>query len=484
MDKEKNISVTLKAPEENNKNGITISFGTMLRQMKRFFSLWIVISVVCALITFGFELIINQTTSSDTIMALISYNYDKVAKGLAPNGEELDVNKIKSPNIIESALTNLNIPLSYVEQVRRNIYIDGIVPKDSLDKISLYQDAYSKSSYGLEAIKALLSIDYFPSYYIINFDNNNADFNLDDGKKIIDEILNSYQNYFFTTYGYNEAFGNSMAVIDYKDYDYPAAIDVFKTALDELDLYISRLQVNDTIKFRSSKTGFNFDDIRRNIETIKSADLDALSAYITVNNVTNDKTELMTYYEYKIDNLEHDFKVTESELASITNSIENYEKDTMHIFGSIDTTDETTLSQESEKYDELIAQKITTQTKYSSQKSMIEYYKSRIKDLDSKNDKKDGDVELVKSRLDNLYGKINDIIQIATDTSDEYYANVVFENAFNILVPATGNEYTIQAQGILKPVIIAEAAIVFIYIAYAFISTIIIEYKKKSLKAE
>lgn len=479
---DKNISVTLKTQEENNDSSIFISFGSIFRQLKRYLSLWLVVSIICAFLTMGFTLYISRSTSSDTITALISYNYSNIKSGLDPKGNELDVNKIKSPNIIEASLTTLNMPIEYVENVRRNITIDGIIPSEDLDKISLYQDAYSKSSYGLEAINALLNINYFPSYYIVNFDNNAAGFNLDDGKKIIDEILSAYQEYFFTTYGYNEAFGNSVSVIDYKDYDYPAAIDVFKSALDELDLYIQRLQVNDTIKFRSSKTGFNFEDIRRNIETLKSADLDSLSSYITVNNVTNDKEKLVTYYEYKIDNLQREFKVTESELKSITNSIDTYEKDTMHVFGDVSETEELTLSQASEKYDELISQKINTQEKYSRQKNEIDYYKSRISDLDSKSAKKDADVELVKTRLDDLYNKINNITNIAIDTSDEFYANVVFENAFNILVPATGEAYVIKAQGILTPVLIAEAIIFVIYLSYAFISAILNDTRKNAKK--
>ena len=82
-------------------------------------------------------------------------------QGLAPDGNEFDVNKIKSPNIIESALTNIDEPLSYVENVRRNISIKGVIPSDALDKISLYQSVYSKGgSAALDAVNSLLEIGY------------------------------------------------------------------------------------------------------------------------------------------------------------------------------------------------------------------------------------------------------------------------------------------------------------------------------------
>ena len=196
---------------------------------------------------------------------------------------EFDVNKIKSPNIIESALTNIDEPLSYVENVRRNISIKGVIPSDALDKISLYQSVYSKGgSAALDAVNSLLEIGYYPSYYIITFDYNLAGIDLNKGKKILDGILDSYQDYFFKTYGFNKALGNSVVAVDYKDYDYPAAVDVFNETLDDLDLYIQKLQRNDMTNFRSNVTGYSFSDLRAAVNTIKSADLSSLSSYIDV----------------------------------------------------------------------------------------------------------------------------------------------------------------------------------------------------------
>lgn len=100
-------------------------------------------------------------------------------------------------------MTNIDEPLSYVENVRRNISIKGVIPSDALDKISLYQSVYSKGgSAALDAVNSLLEIGYYPSYYIITFDYNLAGIDLNKGKKILDGILDSYQDYFFKTYGF------------------------------------------------------------------------------------------------------------------------------------------------------------------------------------------------------------------------------------------------------------------------------------------
>lgn len=489
---EKNINLVLQQNEPEDENNITISFGTIFKQLKKIFSLWIVLAIISGIITASVVLIASKTVSDNEIKSLINFSYSGIENGLDPNGEPFDVNKIKSPNIIETALTTLDIPISSVESVRRNITIDGIIPNEDLDKLSIYKDIYQQGgSAGLDAANSLLDVGYNPSYYIIKLNCLAAGFDIDTGKKIIDEILVAYQDYFFTTYGYNEALGNSISSLDYKDYDYPAAVDIFRSTLDDLDQYLRKIESNDASSyFRSTKTGFSIEDLRRNINTIKDIDLDSISSYITINNITNDSAQLTTYYEYKIEECERDLKVSESELKSITDSINSYEKDTMMIFGDISESENSTkITQVSEKYDELIERKVSVQEECSTKKQRIEYYKSRIKNLDNKNVKVQANIEYAEQKLEELYNKVNNLIDITIDTSDEYYENVVFANAFNILVPAAGGESTVEMNRLLYPVIIIEGVLLVIYLGYSIISAIVIENRNRkeqeqTLKAE
>jgi len=479
---EKNISVTLKQNDDEN-NSIVISFETIFRQLKRAFSIWIVLAIAVGLITSAFAILLNKTISTNTISSLVNFNYFGIESGLDPDGNEFDVNKIKAPNIIETALTNTGESLKYVEPIRRNIEIKAVMPEDAVDTISLYQGIYSDGGVaGLEAVDKLLEVSNYPSYYIVSFDNTAAGLDIETGKKIINEVLNAYQEYFFTTYGYNEALGNSVVAVDYTEYDYPAAVDIFKAMLDDLDSYTRNLQANDSTDFRSNTTGYSFSDIRRNIELIRTADLDTLSSYITINNVTNDHDQLITYYEYKIEELQHNASVLNTKLQSITNSIDTYEKDSMLIFGEAGDLEETDYSQASEKYDELIEQKVQVQEEYSVVNQQIEYYKSRINTFKNNTAKNDADIEYVEARFSKLYDKINNLIDITTKTSDEFYENVVFANAFNILVPASGDAATVEIGNILLPVIIAEVVVFIGYIAFAFITAIIYDKKYKAEK--
>ena len=480
-EEQKNIRITLDKSEEKEK-GVVISFEKVFTQLRRFLSLWIAFALISGIITAGMVLITNRSTSTDMITSLISFNYDGIEKGNAPDGKAFDINKVKSPSIIEEAMTNISEPVEKVESVRRNISIDGVVPGEALDKISLYQKLFVKSG-NIDTANALLNVSYYPSYYIVRFDSSSAGYDMEMGKNIIDEILHVYQAYFFKTYGYNEALGNSLAAVDYKDYDYPAAVDIFRTTLNDLQSYVSNISANDSTSFRSSNTGYNFSDILSNIRTIREADLDSLSSYITINNITEDRDRLITYYEFKIENMERDTEVMRAELDSVSRSIESYQKDKMMIFGDVETDDENSFSQVSEKYDELIRKKTTALTALSQQEQRTEYYRARLEAVKENSSSADSDNEKVSQSLEKIYGKIKTLIDITERTSDDYYENVVFKNAFNILVPATGDEHIVQLLNFALPVIVAEGVVFMIYILSAVIVAVIKSNKERK-KAE
>ena len=154
--------------------------------------------------------------------------------------------------------------------------------------------------------------------------------------------------------------------------------------------------------------------------------------HITINNITNDKEQLITYYEYRIEQLERELKVSESKLKSITDSIDAYEKDKLLIFGMNDENTENSYTQASKKYDDLIEEKLEVQDSVSRSKQNISYVKDRLSALKENNSKKSEDIENVEQRLEEIYNKILNIIDITNTTSDEYYENIVFAEAYKV----------------------------------------------------
>ncbi|MCM1225881.1 MAG: lipopolysaccharide biosynthesis protein [Clostridium sp.] len=484
MDSEKNINVTLKQSDNESESEIVISFSGIFNNLKKYFLIWIIFSVVAAMMASGIIMMLKTSISSSSITALVNFNYKGIEQGIDPNGDEFDVNKIKSPSVIESALTDLNLSLNYVEELRRNISIRGITSRDIADEKSLYQSIYMNSNgSSLTAAQSLLDMDDFPSYYIITLNYGQTSLDLTRSKQFLDAMLKNYQEYFFTIYGYNESLGNSIVSVDYSEYDYPTAIDVFDETLTNLSDYVTKLS-NENLNFRSGKTGYSFEDLISTIETTRLTELDSIASYIEINNVTNDKAYLLNYYQYKIEEYERYQNVYRSELESISNSIDNYEKDSMVIIGDESASlenNEYTLP--SKKYDELIEQKTDKQLQLSRCREQIEYYNDRLDALDkNKNKSTDANIEEANKRLDKVNDSITNLINIVNKTADEYYETVTFAHAFNILVPATGSEPRVVTNDLLLPVVVIEAVVLLGYAVFAFIKSIFDESKLKKEK--
>ena len=109
---------------------------------------------------------------------------------------------------------------------------------------------------------------------------------------------------------------------------------------------------DDTSRFRASSTGFSFADLYQAIQTLRTVDLDIISSYVTVNTVTKDKDTLLDYYNYQIEKLVRERSVAQEKLGSINESIANYEKDTIIIYGDMQETSQYT--QASEQYDKMV----------------------------------------------------------------------------------------------------------------------------------
>ena len=77
METEKNISITLKQPDEDD-NSVAISFSTLAKQAKRYFILWLIAAAVVLMFTVGFVMMFKKSTTDNMIKALILTELKKV----------------------------------------------------------------------------------------------------------------------------------------------------------------------------------------------------------------------------------------------------------------------------------------------------------------------------------------------------------------------------------------------------------------------
>ena len=476
----RNVNVILKSEEKQHEDEVIISLSAVFRKLKKYFMVWFLVSVIIGGLIVGLSIFFS-TTSSTPVRALVSFNYDGIEKGKNPDGSDFDPNSLKNPSVIEGALSDCGMELELLESVRNGIDIYGIVPEDTINRLTAYSKVFENATNGMPAAQAILDESWFSTQYRISFNFREAGISRSDAVQLLNSMLDQYKLYFYKTYGFNEPLGSSLGALNYAEYDYAQAVDMFDDSLTKLRRYVNSLATDDTTRFRSTVTGYTFADLRDTINTVQELDLDMISSYITVNNVTKDKERVQAYYEYRIENLTRQKTEYREELESIEASIESYVKDDMYIFGENVNTQTTTAS---EQYDKMIAQKIAKQAELSHTTQQIEYYNQRLKALRLNSVGGQDKKQYVETELAKLDEKIKNLTELVKETSDDYYENVSLSNAYSVLVPASSDVKTTVKNGVsdaLMPVIGLEIILLMAYLGYAFVQSIIEETRKKRL---
>ncbi len=482
---DRNINIMLQNPQDE-EDEVVISISTVIKKLKKYFLIWVVSAVVIFMLSFGYAFLSTHVIKKPSLQALVGFSYSGIEKGLDPSGRKFDPYSISNPNVIERAINSLGLDMSQLEKVREGIVIKGLTPKDAMDRLTVYESILEKASSGQLAIAdKMLETSYYPTQFQVVFNYNNTTLSSSDAVNLFNEILEQYQTYFYEEYGYNESLGTAMSAVSYKDYDYSEALDVFQTNLNSMMKYVKQLSNEDSTRFRSAATGYTFDDLYQATKTIRDIDLDKISSYITVNNVTKNKDDTLAYYDYRLKALNRNKAQYEEQIASINESIESYQKDEIYIFNSEtnDTNMHSTVA--SAQYDKMIQEKNNLTESLAEIKQSIVYYTERQTALKSKPASK-GDTERIETDMENLYNKVTQLTEDICNTADDYFQNVTFKNAYSILVPASDSVATRTSSVIenaKKPLILLEGFVVVVYFGIALVEAFVTDTKKKKAEA-
>lgn len=482
---ERNLNITINNPE-NAENEVVISFSTIFRKMKKYLSLLIAAAITVVVAAFVYAAVTTHV-KKPVLKAIVSFNYDGIEKGLDPAGKDFDPYSIKNPSVIEDALTELDLDLDQLEAIRRGISLEGIIPKDADDRLTVYKSVLDSGSGANGAAEKILETSYFATQYRVFFDYSETTFTDEQAVEVFNTILNKYDDYFFKVYGYNESIGNAVAAIDYTDYDYSEAIDVFSSNIRSLRSYVKNLESTDKTKFRSTVTGYTFNDLYEAINTVSNIDLDNCSSFINVNNVTKDKDAALAYCEYRIKELNRQKSQYEEELAAYNSAIDAYQKDQIIVFGGSAGDNSTTQSTvTSQQYDRMYGERNNITNELAATKQRINFYKERQESLKSKTVGSTDKIKKVEEQLATLSEKVDRLVELVSLTANDYYVNVSFQNAYTVLVPAS-NGVTSKIRNIVDnavmPLIILEAVVVFVFLAVSFIEAVICDSSKKKAEA-
>ena len=245
------------------------------------------IIVFCLFATYA---VYYKLSRSNTYIAseVIHYNDEQAEKGLAPTGDKLDVNEIKSSAVMSKVVDKMGLTGIYsVDNLISRIDITAIADQDKLAQKE------AKLEEGEEYI-------YEPSTYIVSFaatSGEGADF----ARTILDEILDVYFSQFSQKYVNVEPANNTIKNIDENDYDFIEMMELIDTSIENtLNTLYQRL--DQTRYYRSTDTGISFGELANEFDYLRQVKVSALFSEIYKYQITKNKSVLVSDYTTRIDN--------------------------------------------------------------------------------------------------------------------------------------------------------------------------------------
>ena len=256
----------------------------ILRYLKKILPL---IIVFCLLATYA---VYFKLSTSNTYIAseVIHYNDEQAEKGLAPTGDKLDVNEIKSSAVMSKVVDKMGLTGIYsVDNLISRINITPIADEDKIAQ----KDA--KLEEGEEYI-------YEPSTYVVSFTATSGE-GADFARMILDEVLDVYFEQFSQKYVNVAPANNTIKNIDKNDYDYIEMMELIDTSIDNTVTTLYQ-RIEQKSYYRSSETGVSFSELVDDFNYLRNVKVSALFSKIYKYQITKNKSVLVSDYTTRIDN--------------------------------------------------------------------------------------------------------------------------------------------------------------------------------------
>lgn len=256
----------------------------IIRYIKKLLPL---IMVACLLAT---GVVYYKLSSSNMYIAseVIHYNDEQAEKGLAPTGEKLDVNEIRSSVVMSKVVDKMG--LNGIYSVDSLISRISITPIEDKDKVAQKEAMLEE---GEEYI-------YEPSTFIISFaatSDEGADF----ARTILDETLDVYFEQFSQKYVNVAPADNTIENIDKNDYDFIEMMELIDASIDStLTTLYQRMDQNSY--YRSTETGVSFGELADDFNYLRQVKVSDLFSKIYKHQITRNKSVLISDYTTRIDN--------------------------------------------------------------------------------------------------------------------------------------------------------------------------------------
>ncbi len=377
-----------------------------------------------------------QIGTKGTVQTAVKLYFSGIELGQTPTGSTYDVNEIKSAEILQGAIDNMDLGSKTInlEDLKENLSFQAVVP-DSVAKTMEDLKEIKDDEVRMEQLKNLKGSS---DVYIIKLNLSNAlGINEEEGRALLDNLILVYKQQLIQKYGEQAALANVFKEdFSLEKYDYIQAADILNDQLERMEIFV-RLYMPQT-NTQSTVTGMNPQDIASALASIRSVDMERIYTNIAAFYLAQDTNKAVAIYEQLAQDKEKEAAQYGEEAAAIKKVVAEYKKDDQTIVLGNAGSAPIQLTTENEQYNKFVTQYIEAGTKAANAAEDAAYYQAEAERFKaapaqsaagSEADNTAESILLLKDKL--VYWT-----EMMNETAQDYYNQVTYQRYAEQLMPA------------------------------------------------
>ncbi len=260
----------------------------VFRYLRKYRAVIAGVSVLAGIIFF---LIAQLRIQQYTAVTVIEYTNSRADEGYSPDGKKIDTTEIYATNLVAQAMKELGIDYTEAtaDSIRMNIHVEPVITDEDL-MVQQSKLENGENDYELN-----------PTRYVVSFNcgvRNGKEY----PRKVLNQILQEYASYYGKNHVNTSLAANPVSDITTKGYDYIEMAEVMDETLTNISEHLSD-KVEWNGEFRSSQTGYSFQDIKDEFEFIRDVEVRQLFSEILAEKITKDRDTLLEKYRNRNNNL-------------------------------------------------------------------------------------------------------------------------------------------------------------------------------------
>lgn len=382
----------------------------VLRYLKRFIWLIIVVATVGAISVFTYALQKQTYTAS----MVIRYTGGEIPE---------DMREIYSANIIDAALVELDIDAD-IDKVRSNFRVEPVIPEDDRTMIEALLEKGEEP-------------EYVPDTYRIIYVDTNREL----ARNILDAVMKNYYESYTEKFTEEQLPENRVSHLAGSGNDYLESAEVIEEALANMLTFLDRKQEAQS-NLRSIHTGCSYQDLYEDFESIYRHELPALYVEIISTGAARDGIVVRTTLVKEIEDMEQHLGHLSQEIDLLEILMKNYTEqarsvETFHQNAGDGSSSDITLDEIQEVY-------------YSNKNTTYDDLIDRYVELRTDYDCTLIDMEHKQFLLDAFGGVVTDM-EVATPDDPSMIRDAIRENTAEETVTTEVPSVEIEAEPVVEP---------------------------------